>query len=193
MTRSRTRIVDPKQIAALASPRRMEIIDTLEALGGTADAATLARELGRPVDGLYYHLRALARVGLLEELDAGRRGRRWRSIAGRGRLALGYRTGRNANARAVARVHQGVLRLAARDFARAVGDAAVVAEGPERELWVARNQGWVTPAELREINRTLRRLGDLLGQRRDATRARRIALAWVLAPLPVRAVRRGTD
>lgn len=193
MTRSRTRIDDPAQIASLASPRRMEIIDALEALGGEATAAALARELGRPVDGLYYHLRALARAGLLEEHEDERRGRRWRSIAGRGRLALGYRTGRNANARAVERVQQGVLRLAARDFARALADPDVVADGPGRELWMARNQGWVTAAELREINRTLRRLGDLLGQRRDATRGRRIALAWVLAPLPVRAARRGAD
>src|SRR5262245_47733719 len=58
------RITGATAVAALASPVRQEIIDTLEALGG-ATIAELAGALGRPADGLYYHVRRLVRAGLL--------------------------------------------------------------------------------------------------------------------------------
>ncbi|HET9620627.1 MAG TPA: helix-turn-helix domain-containing protein, partial [Kofleriaceae bacterium] len=53
------KIVEPRAIAALASPVRQEILDTVEALGGTATIAELAAQLGRPADGLYYHVTVL--------------------------------------------------------------------------------------------------------------------------------------
>jgi DNA-binding transcriptional ArsR family regulator len=190
MARSSTHIADPARITCLASPLRMEIIDVIESLGGEAGAADIAHELGRPMDGLYYHLRALVGAGLLEAIGTSVRKQRWRSIAGSGRLVLRYVPGTRASMRSVGAVSRGVLRLAARDFTRALARRDTVAEGPRRELWVARNQGWVTHTELAEINRLLRRVQELLGARRDQRRRRRLAVAWVLAPLPVRKARR---
>lgn len=50
------------------------------------------------------------------------------------------------------KVAGGILRLAQRDYARSQKDRAVVLDGPGRNLWVARAQGWLTDAELAAVN-----------------------------------------
>lgn len=186
-------IEDADEIALLASPTRIEIVDTLESLGSAVSVAELAAALGRPADGLYYHLRQLAAGGLIEE-EAAPDGRRYRTRSRSGdRLRLRYRPGASANAREVGRVAASVLRVAGRDFARAIGDPATVVEGAQRELWAARGKGWVGTGELAEINRLLARLMDLLQQPRSARRDRLVALTWVLAPLEPKPPRRGQD
>jgi len=183
-------VEDAGEIDLLASPVRIEIVDSLEALGGAVSVAELAAHLGRPADGLYYHLRQLARGGLIEEETAAE-GRRYRTRTRRGdRLRLRYRPGATANADAVARVAASVLRVAGRDFARAIADPASVVEGPQRELWAARGKGWVRPAELAEINRLLARLMELLQKPAQGRRGKLVALSWVLAPLEPKAPRR---
>lgn len=180
------------EIDLLASPARIEIVDTLEALGGEASVAELAAQLGRPADGLYYHLRQLTAGGLLEE-EAAADGRRYRLRTPRGeRLRLRYKPGATANAKAVERVASSVLRIAGRDFARALADPDTVAEGEHRELWASRLKGWVGPAELAEINRILQRLGKLLHRPRTAERDRLVALSWILAPIDAKPARRGS-
>ena len=181
------------EIDLLASPTRIEIVDTLEALGRPVSVAELAGELGRPADGLYYHLRQLARGGLIEE-ETAPDGRRYRLRSRSGsRLSLRYRPGATANARAVGRVAGSVLRVAERDFKRALADPAAVVEGPRRELWAARGKGWVGPDELTEINRLLARMMELLQQPRSPDKQTLIALSWVLAPLEPQSPRRDAE
>jgi DNA-binding transcriptional ArsR family regulator len=183
-------IENAHEIALLASPARIELIDTLEALGGEASVAELAAQLGRPADGLYYHLRQLAEGGLLIE-EATPEGRRYRTRMPRGeRLSLRYRPGRTANAAAVGGVAASVLRVAGRDFSRALADPASVAEGPMRELWAARNKGWVGDTELAEINKLLVRINTLLRRQRSQARDRLVALSWILAPVDAKPARR---
>jgi DNA-binding transcriptional ArsR family regulator len=183
-------VEDARQIGLLASPTRIEIVDTLEVLANAVSVAELAAQLGRPADGLYYHLRQLADGGLIEE-EITADGRRYRTRARSGdRLRLRYRPGVTANAQAVARVAASVLRVAGRDFARALADPASVTEGPQRELWAARGKGWVGPAELTEINRLLRRVMDLLQGPRSTRKSKLVAVSWVLAPVESRPARR---
>lgn len=178
------------EIELLASPTRIELIDTLEALGGEATVAELAAQLGRPADGLYYHLRQLAAGGLIDE-EATADGRRYRTRTRRGeRLRLRYHPGVNANAKAVGRVAGSVLRVAGRDFSRAIADSEVIVEGPLRELWAARGKGWVGRSELAEINRLLLRLMALMQRPRTSSRDRLIALSWILAPVDAKPARR---
>jgi len=63
-------------LTALVSTVRQEIVDTIEALGGDAAVADIAAHLGRPADGIYYHLRRLVEGGVLREVDAADGGRR---------------------------------------------------------------------------------------------------------------------
>ncbi|TMQ08185.1 MAG: helix-turn-helix transcriptional regulator [Deltaproteobacteria bacterium] len=189
------RITDPAAITVLASPVRQELFDTLEALGGVATIAELAEQLGRPADGLYYHVELLRRAGLLAVAPdgrsrAGRSERRYRLPVRSGRpIGLGYRPRDARNVAAVRSLVGGMLRIARRDFDRALaGD--VVVDGPHRELWAARGTGWVSDAELAQINRLLSRLSQLLRRPRGAARHRLISLCFVLAPMTARPKRR---
>jgi DNA-binding transcriptional ArsR family regulator len=181
----RGRITDRRTIALLASPVRQEVIDTVEALGGSATVRELAAQLGRPADGLYYHLEILTKGGLLVAWGS-RDGRRYR-IPARTRLRLVYR---DDNAPAVRGVARGMLRIARRDFEAAIGREGVVTDGPARELWASRGTGWLSPAEQRELVRLLTRATALLRHRRGGARDQLISLCFVLAPLAAKPIRR---
>jgi DNA-binding transcriptional ArsR family regulator len=189
--KKRALVEDAKEIGLLASPTRIELVDTLETFSGAVTVAELAAQLGRPADGLYYHLRQLADGGLIEE-EVSAEGRRYRTRTRKGdRLRLRYRPGDTANAQAVGRVALSVLRVAGRDFERGIADTASVVEGAQRELWAARGKGWVGATELAEINRLLARVMDLLQHPRSARKDKLIAVTWVLAPVESKPARRG--
>jgi DNA-binding transcriptional ArsR family regulator len=74
---------DPRALRALAHPARLAILDHLGA-EGTATATECGAAVGVSPSAASYHLRALARYGLVEEAEGGRgRERPWRS-RGRG-------------------------------------------------------------------------------------------------------------
>jgi DNA-binding transcriptional ArsR family regulator len=182
---------DDAALAALVSPVRQEIVDTIEALGGDAAVADIAARLGRPADGIYYHLRRLVDAGVLREGDDDGSGRRYRTVAPRGRrVHLKYGRGTRANNATVEKVVGGMLRTAERDFDRALRSGEATGSGPLRDLWASRLKGWVGDADLREINRLLARLSELLMQPRSAGRDRLVTLAWMLAPIDERPLRR---
>ena len=184
-------IEEPAQIRLLASPARQDIVDTLEAFGGEATVAAIAAQLGRPSDGLYYHLRLLVRGGLLVELPDDGEGRRYRTLAPRGtRLRLRYRPGKTPNARAVATVAAGMLRTARREFAAGIRHEDVVTEGAARTLWASRAKGWLTGRDLAEANRLLARLNDLFVGGRAPRGGTLVSLTFVLAPVAARPLRR---
>jgi hypothetical protein len=175
------RITSVAAIAALASPVRQEIIDTVEALG-SATIAELAAELGRPADGLYYHVRRLVRVGLL---------------VGRGSPEV-YRTPSSRELRldyaidpgAVRRVIASMLRIARRDFEAGLALPGRTASGPRRTLWAGRSKGWIGAAELVEINALIARIQRILHRRRRDDRDRLASWCFVLAPVAPRPARR---
>lgn len=185
-------IDDPKRIRVLASPVRHEIVDTLSALGGTATVARLAEHLGRHADGLYYHLRLLKKAGLVEELSSEDGGERAFRLAGSGKepLRLAYRVQRGGNGSALETYARGLLKVAQRDFTQALAIPDVVASGPRRQLWAARNKGWVSSADLAEVNSLLERLCTLTSQKREGGRDVLVSLAFSLTPLAPSAKRR---
>lgn len=180
-------------LTALISTVRQEIIDTIEAIGGEVAIADIAAQLGRPADGIYYHVRRLVDSGLLREgSDPGDgRGRRYRTMARRGqRIRLKYGRGTRANDAAVLRVVHGLLRTAERDFARALLSGRAKGEGAQRDLWASRLKGWVDADDLAEVNRLLVRLSELLLQPRTPDRDHLISLAWMLSPIDGKPLRR---
>jgi DNA-binding transcriptional ArsR family regulator len=64
-------LFEPKQIQALAHPLRAEVI---AALTSPDSAAGVARSLGRPRQQVNYHLKELARVGLVKSAGERRKG-----------------------------------------------------------------------------------------------------------------------
>ncbi len=77
----RQRVTDPRALRALAHPLRLALLDHLMAFGEQT-AAQCAAAVGSTASNCSYHLRALARVGLVEPAaSSDRRERPWRSVA----------------------------------------------------------------------------------------------------------------
>src|SRR4051812_38683008 len=92
------------QIRALSSPARQDILDAVTAIG-PCSVAELAAAVGKPADGLYYHIRQLLEVGLLVETrdDGAERGE-LRLDAAHKALYLEYKPDNRSNKAAVLRV-----------------------------------------------------------------------------------------
>jgi DNA-binding transcriptional ArsR family regulator len=75
----RTRVSDPRALRVLAHPLRLALLDRLMSFGEQT-AAQCAAAVGSTASNCSYHLRALARVGLVERGEsADGRERPWRS------------------------------------------------------------------------------------------------------------------
>ena len=182
------------QLAALASPARLEIVEALCAFG-PSPAARLAAALGRPADALYYHLRELVRVGLAVASSPGHGPRRpetlFRAVAPR--IAVAYDPGSPGNVARVNRIAGSLLRIGARDFRRAFRSGNVVVSGPRREIWVGRVTGRLRPERLETANRLLGRLAALFDPEPSPGK-RAYAVTFLLVPVdPVRRPRRGRN
>lgn len=150
---------------------------------GTVSVAELAAALGRPADALYFHLRALARVGLVRR--AGYRARPggqealYRTVARE--LRLQYEPRNAANRRAVSAIVASMLRLANRDFGRSFQPGNVIVSGPHRELWSLRKVGRLSRAQLAQLNARIR--GLVQGVSAPRGRGRLYAVTVVVTPL----------
>jgi DNA-binding transcriptional ArsR family regulator len=183
-------VSDPAQISLLSSPVRQELVDTLAALGGETDVATLAEQLGRPADGLYYHLRTLVEGGLLREVPTKEGSERRFRLVGGGPLRLAYDLSPDGNATALSAFARGLLQIAGRDFEDALTRADTMVTGAERELWASRNKGWLSADDMAEVNALLERLSVLTSQPKATGRDHLASLAFVLAPINPRPKRR---
>lgn len=181
-------IADPRQIRALSSPIRQDIIDAVTAIG-PCSVAELAAMLGKPADGLYYHVKRLLAVRLLREIpsDGNGRGELRLDVAHKA-LYLDYQPASRASKSAVLRVIGAMLRSAERTFRRAFRADVAVVKGPRRNLWAGRMRGALSPQELAEANVLLDRLITLMRSgRRDRSGDRSASrslyeLTFVLSP-----------
>jgi len=175
---------EPRQIEALGSPARQEIVDGLEALGACS-IAELAESLGRAPDSLYYHVRLLERVGLV--VASGTRGtgaRRETLYDTPGRLVVDHEPATARERKRLSGLVASALRIAERDFRAAIdGGRAIYRRGPRRNAWGARFKGWLTPAELAELRTRLESVAELFARGRKRRGSELHAVAFVLAPL----------
>jgi DNA-binding transcriptional ArsR family regulator len=176
-------VEDETQLSALASTVRQDIVDTLRALG-EASAPELAAHLNRPADGLYYHLRALSRVGLVAEVCERRKGRVAEAVYSlrQKTLALSHRPRDQRAKAALINIVRAMFSGAEREYRRAIADQDCVVDGPRRELWPSRVVGWLTPHQLEQVNTLLSELNALVATNRFAPEARLYALQFSLAP-----------
>jgi predicted transcriptional regulator len=154
-------IVSKKQLGALTSASRQEILDVLTQMG-TVSVAELAATLGRPPDALYYHLRILLRAGLVENIGNRRTGHRQEALfcAVASDLRIDYDLARRRDERTLAAVAASMLRLGIRDFRHAIRNKSVIVSGEYRELWAARKTGWLRKSDLPGILKSIERLGQ---------------------------------
>lgn len=173
------------QSRALSSPLRQEIVDALESQGASTIAA-IAERLGRRPDALYFHFKALERIGLLKRtgtVGSGRSEAAVFDLPGRP-LRLVYGSTAAERQKRVGPALDSLLRIARRDVRRALARESVEVSGARRELWVARARGWLTQAQLARANALLSELFELLHSAPPRDGAEPLALAFALTPLP---------
>ena len=80
---ARTRITDPQVMRALAHPARIGIIEHLSSTGEAVTATQMAGQVGLSPSATSYHLRELAKYGLVEQAPSRGDGRErvWRSTS----------------------------------------------------------------------------------------------------------------
>jgi hypothetical protein len=177
-----TVILAGKKAAALASPVRMEIIDTLQK-SGPSSIRELARQMSRPADGLYHHVRLLLRSGVLFEKETRPVGRRQEAVyqvAGRiaGAMSAASLEGRDS----VIRAATAVLRLATREFTSAINrpDAAALAHAGGLRL--SRQKAMLDDQGLKDLQRLLGRLEKTLTRRNEQKQGKLFAVTVSVVP-----------
>jgi len=156
-------IKETKQLSAAASPVRVQILDVMGAVGDCS-AADLAEHMDRPVQSLYYHLKKLESVKLIEE--AGSRGEGVRREALYRPVASNISVAPNSSARgydnALAKGAGATLRLANREYVAGLETKGVKRNGTTRELGIRRRVARLTPDKAQKLNGMLDRLDDFL-------------------------------
>jgi DNA-binding transcriptional ArsR family regulator len=144
---------DIELIRTLANPTRLAIVEYLGSTGGTATATELGELVGLSPSATSYHLRALAKAGVIEPAEGRGDGRErpWRAI-GAGRQIETELSGEPERA-AAERALLGVV--LARADERVTAWLAHEADAPDdwaRAMSIFDTQLIVTPDELMEIN-----------------------------------------
>lgn len=172
-------IAKPAATRALASATRQEIVDAL-ASAGPCTVARLADLLGRRPDALYFHLRALERVGLVREraepADSGG-GVVYELPASS--VRLDYKAAPRSD---LARVVRSALKLSLREFERECALGRSIGPDGCRELWGGRVMGWVDESDLASINSLIESLHAILRRGRPGPNRRAVSLGFLLAP-----------
>ncbi|SDT72703.1 helix-turn-helix domain-containing protein [Actinoplanes derwentensis] len=180
------RISDARTMRALAHPARIEIIDHLTATGESVTATECAELVGLSPSATSYHLRELAKYGLVEHAP-GRgdgRERRWQAV----NATLSFAADTDAPD-SMAAEHALVDLYLSRDRARI--QEWMSRQATEPELWreasaLMGQQILVTAEELTELNQKVRaltevyRLRDRRGSAPDG--ARHVVVQYVAFP-----------
>jgi len=185
MSAGRNKLVlrSPRQVAALGSPVRFRIVDVLS-LRGAASAREIAARAGRPVTSIYYHIRILRGVGIIEEAEtrgAGRRAEKVYRLRAE-KLVIDPKQRSSDYRKALADNCAALLRRAERDYRIAAGSHDVVLDGEDRDLMIRRLVLRPDSKGLARLNRLLDRISALAGQR--GGEGEPLALTIVMSRLP---------
>ncbi|KQS66944.1 helix-turn-helix domain-containing protein [Modestobacter sp. Leaf380] len=178
---------DPRVLRGLAHPVRSRIVDEMYATGPVR-AADVARELGIPANQASFHLRQLAKYGLVEEAEGEGRDRRdrvWRLVAEHGlSISLDELEAAPGGAAAV-----GVFRRQSTAWGHAVVDAAHARRTDDATTVSITNVTMrLTKAEAeelaREVDAVLARWSDRTRGADDGADRRTYLVAQYLQPYP---------
>jgi predicted transcriptional regulator len=148
---------------AITSPTRFEILEQMRS-AAPCSVAELARQMDRPADGLYHHLRKLVDSGLIREVGQRPVGKQVEAIYD---LAFDKMifdvnpvTGRNVEA--MRRLNGALLRLCGRVVDAAMSNHEMVSGGQGQNTWSRLDTTWLTPESLAEVNEHLAAIRRLM-------------------------------
>jgi predicted transcriptional regulator len=172
------------QLAALGSPVRWAIAESLS-VHGPSSVGELAERLGRAPESLYYHIRALSRVGLVL-LDHKRKAARrseavYRLVAPRLVVESKQRSAKYAEA--LADTCATLLRQTERSYRAAAARSGLKVAGAARNVMVRRVTMRLNRKGLLAVNRALADLMVVLDKYKDAKPGDPHAITLVFTPL----------
>lgn len=179
----------PEQLAALTSPVRLELLEQF-GLREPCAVADVALRMERTPDSLYYHVRKLVEVGLLEPVDRRRAAHRFEVVyrLPADELEIPRKASSGRARRLTTKAIDTVLRLAGRELEAALDDEDARDEGAARTFYGRRLKARLPKTALRELNRHLTAIeeifSDAAGKRPRA--ARTVAVTIVMTPVPRR-------
>ncbi len=175
----------PEQLAALTSPVRVELLETF-GLWGPCSVAQVAKHMDRPADSLYYHLRKLFAVGLLEHVEERKQGTRSEAIYRLPAKEIEVARHTEGKARAqTSKAIQTLMRLAGRELDCWMDDETALDEGPKRRLYARRMRGRLSWKAVAEINRHVSAIEEVFARealRKSRTAGQPVVLTLVLTP-----------
>lgn len=176
-------IIRQDQIACLTSPVRTDIVDHL-ATRGPLSIREVAEEIGKQPSAIYHHIRKLEEVELLSEVGSrlvNRRTEKLYATPAR-RMRMIRALGDPDNAGLMGYMVAALARQAERDFRTGLDHSARKTEGPQRNLGFFRLVNRPSRQSLKEINRKLDEIAEILWQDQDPN-APLMVLSWTMAPL----------
>jgi helix-turn-helix protein len=172
------------QLRALASPVRIEIVGVFQTHGPLA-IRELAEKMSRPADGLYHHVRQLLKVEILRVAETRRAGKRDEAVFELTAERFGHTAQPKTSAmkHAIVETAASALRLANREFRRAVlADRQAEDEGRTRAK-LSRQRTWLTDEDLVDLHGLLEKIEAFLKRRTGRKQGRPFALTTVLVPI----------
>jgi DNA-binding transcriptional ArsR family regulator len=190
--RPRTLRVDGVEaLRALASPVRMEILNSLAGVG-PASIAELARLLGRAPNSLYHHMEILVDRGLVVEAGTRPRGANTEQLyhAAAEQVGLRHDPADPERSSAIADAMAGNLKAAERDFRVALCEGTGRVRGRGKDTFGGRFKGWLDEEDRAELFEHIEAIATLFRRRQGATDGRLITTTLATAPAPVKRPRR---
>ena len=194
MTDSERYILDSlSQLQAISSPIKQEIIDVIQARG-QCSISDIAEELGRPADGLYYHIKALVKEQLVVETGtakkAGQVEKIYNTLQSGSLMEAGYDQSDPEKIEAMNKIVSSMMKIAVKDFSEGLNSDAAIVEGEDRNLSATRIKGRLTNGEVRRVNSLLAELVSVFSHQRRENSENLYSFAWVLAPIAAKPKRR---
>lgn len=186
MTRKRAKVLllTSNQIRALRSAVRQEIVDAAQA-SGPCSVVELASLTGRAADSLYFHLRKLLKVGLLEEVAVRRSGRRDETIYDVPATRFQLEKPNIEPGSGVSEMIEGAINLATRDLRRVVESGDAIAQGPGKNIAGGRHKAWLTQQELAKVDEHLKAITEIYSLAQPGPERALTTFAIVLCPAQV--------
>ncbi len=173
-----------EQMEALASPVRQQIHVAMEMLG-SCSVNELAHWMHRVPETLYYHVRMMEAVGILEIATTRNSGSRTETVfrlKGK-RVRVDPKVHSPRFLKAMGKGCASFLRFAQRCFERGLERGAERTSGPRRSLRIEQSMVRLSPKDLAEMNRRLDGLQKFLAKADDPTLRSTYVVTLATAPL----------